>query len=236
MRKYSRLLTVEEKRNRRKAVFYVFLTIILFLIFIFFGISSLAKLSSFIGGFQENNATVDNDELPPSKPRFLTTVVATNSATLLITGSSEPKVEIIISQNGKELERVLANDQGLFERKIVLLEGENQFIALARDQEENKSQNSDPIYITFDNTAPEISITEPQVYQFNGEKEQTITIKGKISEEAQILINDRIVPLGEEYNFSISIKLSNGENKFIIKAIDRAGNRTEKELLLNFTS
>lgn len=235
MRKYSRLLTVEEKRNRRKAVFYVFLTIILFLIFIFFGISSLAKLSSFIGGFQENNATVDNDKLPPSKPRFLTTVVATNSATLLIAGSSESKAEIIIIQNGKELEKVSSNDQGLFEKKIVLLEGKNQFIALARDQEENKSQNSEPIYITFDNTVPEISITEPQVYQFNGEKEQVVTITGKISEEAQILINDRIVPLSEDYNFSFSSKLNSGENKFIIRAIDRAGNIVEKELTLIFT-
>ncbi len=236
MRRYSRLLTVEERKHRRRAALYTFLTIALFVLLIFFGIPTVARLGAFISDLRNSTSQANkNDTTPPPIPRFSTLELATNSATLIISGTSEANSEVTLFRNGGELGKVTADESALFQKGITLLEGENTFVARAKDEAGNESQNSEPLSVTLDTTPPEIAITEPQTTNFSGKSQETVTIRGWVNEEAQISVNDRLVTQDAENNFSTQIKLSPGENKFIIKAMDEAGNSTEKELILTFS-
>ena len=65
--------------------------------------------------------------------------------------------------------------------------------------------------------------------------ENEIMVKGKTEEKATVTVNERFVVVGSEGNFEYSLTLSEGENKILIVAIDKAGNKTEKELKVTYT-
>ena len=236
MRRYSRLLTVEERKHRRRAALYTLLTIALFVILIFFGLPTVALLGAFISDLRNSTSQESkNDTIPPTIPRFSTSEIATNSATLIISGTSEAQSEVTLFRNGGELRKVDADESALFQMEVTLFEGENTFVARAKDEAGNESQNSESLSITLDTMPPEITITEPQTTEFSGKSQETVTILGSVNEEAQISVNDRLVTQDAENNFSTQIKLSPGENKFIIKTVDTAGNSAEEELNLTFS-
>lgn len=229
MRRYSRLLSVEERKHKRRAFIYGFLSLILFLIFIFYGLPTVSKLSTFLIDLRPKGQE-EQDKTAPAKPRFLTQPIATNSATLTLVGIDQAGIEVIIFQNGKDLGGVQTNETGSFEKEVRLAEGDNKFIARARNEKGNESENSDALDIVLDRIPPEITITEPTQTDFTEEK---TTIKGGVDEEAEVFINDKIVLLDNQNNFSQSISLSPGENKVVVRAIDKAGNQTLEELTLN---
>ncbi|MBP3886878.1 MAG: alkaline phosphatase family protein [Cellulosilyticum sp.] len=76
--------------------------------------------------------------------------------------------------------------------------------------------------------APEITITTPKdnaiVY------EEVIAIEGVVKPVGQLTINDESIPLEENGNFKAEVSLNKGENIITLKAINEAGQITEKQL------
>ena len=227
MRRYSRLLSVEEKKHKRRALVYGVLSILLLLAFIFYGLPAVAKFSTVLSDLRPKSAE-ESDKTPPAKPRFLTQMTATNSAVLVLSGVDQPDTDISLFQNGKELASAKTSKEGTFKADVKLFEGKNSFLARAKNENGVESQNSETLEIILDTSLPEITITEPKSTTFTEDK---ITIKGSIDEEADIYINDRTVVLDDQNVFSQTINLSEGENKVTIKAIDHAGNENSKELI-----
>lgn len=228
MRRYSRLINVEEKRHRRRAFIYGFLSILILLAFIFYGLPTVASLSALLADFRPKTQD-PADKTAPAKPRFLTQPTATNSAALTIVGIDQAEVNVSIFQNGRDLGSSRTNDTGSFEKEVKLIEGTNKFIARAKNDKGNESQNSESLEIILDTSPPEITINEPKQNNVTDEK---ITIKGEIDEDAEVYINDKIIETDDQNAFSQSVSLNVGENKVIVKAIDKAGNATEHELVL----
>lgn len=235
MRKYSRLVTIQEKRHRRQAIFWILLTILFSAAFLFWGLPNLARFSAFISEMRDGELVQKSDSLAPAPPIFTSLPAATNSARILISGTTEPNSTLIISHNGIE-EELTVETKNLFEKEIMLLEGENTFIARARDSAGNESQNSKPFKIIYDATPPAIEIIQPQDGQtITGQDKKTITIRGQTNEETEISVNGRKATILSENKFLLQTNLAEGENIFTIVATDFAGNKTEKTLTIQFS-
>jgi cytoskeleton protein RodZ len=77
---------------------------------------------------------------------------------------------------------------------------------------------------------PELSILYPQ-----GNLETTeniITISGKTEIEAMVFINSENVPVEEDGNFNIDVKLKYGLNRFYLTSQRKHGQQNEKEIII----
>ncbi len=174
------------------------------------------------------------DNIPPSPPQLNPLPEATNSASLAISGRAEGGAELVLFRNGEEEERTIVGEEGDFTfSQVALEEGENIFLARARDEAGNESQPSLAQTVIFDKEPPELTIESPQDGQTVNEKKE-ISVKGKTEKEAIVMVNDRQVVVGLEGNFETSYFLVEGDNEIVVVAKDKAGNKTEKTLKVKY--
>lgn len=232
---YSRLASVEEKRNVRAAFILVILTIVSLIALFTFGLPSVAKFASFIAELKGGNAPVEkNDTTPPAPPKIKNLPEATNKNILTLEGTTESgaTVEVFLNDSPEE---VVAGEDGTFSLSLNLKKGTNSIYAIAKDKAGNQSQRSQDLTVIFDNEAPSLDISTPKDgQQFSGSLERQMTIEGKTEAKSTLTINERLVKVEEDGTFSFSISLSEGDNSFNLKATDPAGNITEKTLSVKF--
>lgn len=237
MRRYSRLASVEEKRNVQKAVWFVVLTLGFIVALFFLGIPILGRFVGFVSDLGKSNKPISvNDQTPPAPPKFNTIPDFTNQKSLSMSGNSEAGATVKLTFNGQDQETVADKNGGFTFSNLSLNDGENNFSATAQDPAGNLSQKTKDYIIIFDNKPPELEISSPgDGTQFFGSKQRQVTIQGVTESDVQLTANDRIVAVDDEGTFQYTTSLGDGENKFTLKAVDRAGNSTEKVLTLNFT-
>jgi len=234
---YSRLASVEEKKNIKNAYWYIFLSIVAVIFLFFLGLPTLIKFAAFITEVSKSDKPVDvNDITPPAPPQFESLPEFTNKKNLLITGFSEEGASILLSFNSEDIES-LADVDGKFSIELKLNNGENNLQATAKDHAGNSSQPGNVYKIAFDDKAPELTLSSPSDGSaFFGSGQRQTVIKGATSNDAEVYINDKFVSVMEDNTFSFATTLSEGANSFEIKAIDKAGNETKSTLGLNFSS
>ncbi len=233
---YSRKVKVEESRNKKKALWFGFLTILVLVLFFFYGFKALARLAVFLGDLKKGSQPVEsNDQTPPIPPRFEPIPKATNQKQLEIKGSTEPGASVELSVNGK-VNELLANSEGEFRYAADLKPGDNIFSAYSQDSAGNKSNETETQTITLDTDAPSLEVTKPQEgAQFYGSKDRQLLIEGKTEEDAKVNVNGRHVVVESTGNFTFLMTLTEGENKLDIKAEDLAGNMTEKTVTVSYS-
>jgi hypothetical protein len=97
----SRLQRVEEKRNVKRAVMLILGSILTIGILLVWGVPVLVKLAVFLGNINSSRKPIDKSDLiPPAPPTVLATYEATNSATQVIKGWSEPGATVYLTNNG----------------------------------------------------------------------------------------------------------------------------------------
>jgi hypothetical protein len=234
--RYSRLQSVEEKRNLRNTIFFAVLTLAAVVLLAFVGIPIFGKLTVFLSDLRGGNKIVSkNDTTPPAPPKFNYVAQFSNQETLNISGSSEAGAVVKLTFNGKPSE-VLADKDGGFTFSLQLNDGDNSFSAIAVDGSGNQSQVSKEYKITFDNRPPALSVNSPtDGSSFFGSNQRQVTIQGVTEPDSQMLINDRLISVDDAGVFQYTTTLNDGANLFSLKATDRAGNTTEKNMTLNFT-
>ncbi len=235
-KRYSRLASVEEKRNVKNAYKYVTWSIIALVLLIFLGIPTLVRFAGFIGDIAKSDKPVElNDITPPAPPQFDDLPENTNVETLQITGQSENAAIIKIRANNNNSE-VVANSEGQFSFTFNLDKGENTIDATATDLGGNQSTQTQTYRIYFDNQDPELTVESPSDGSaFFGSGQRQLTIKGTVDENVDLRINDRFVSLKDDFSFTFATTLSEGENKFEIKATDPAGNESSTSLTVTFS-
>jgi len=235
-RHYSRLESVEAKRNLTKAIRFFLLTIISIGFFAYFGIFITTKIAGFFVNINKSGQAIDkSDTIPPPPPTFDNLPDATNKSSIEISGNSEEGSTVVISLNSTKIE-ALTDNRGVFTTKINLTKGQNSLSALARDKSGNISQNTPVFQIVYDNEIPVIEISSPSIgANFYGKKQQTVKIAGRTEPDADLTINDRIVLVNDDGIFSYDYQLNQGENNLNFKAVDKAGNENQSSLKLYFT-
>jgi len=235
-RYYSRLASVEEKRNIRRAFIFGILTIAAIVFLFTAGLNVLTKFVGVISDLRKTSTPIEKtDTTPPPPPRLDTLPEATNNIKLQVSGSSEPASTVELFLNGDKNESLAGND-GAFTFDLNLASGNNKIYAIAKDASGNESGKTPTYEIIFSKNPPKIDITSPHDGdKFYSSKQQQINITGKTSPDASITINDRIVATQDDGSFSSSVSLNEGDNTFKIKVQDKAGNTAEKSITVNWS-
>ena len=106
--------TSEETSNIKKARNLIVLTITLLVLFFYFGLPLIAKLSTFIVNFRKDSEPVSiSDNTPPAPPKINLLPESTNELAIEITGNTEDGATVVIFANNKEHE-LLADKKGEF--------------------------------------------------------------------------------------------------------------------------
>lgn len=195
-----------------------------------------AKFATFMSNLgKSDKPIVLNDTTPPAPPQISDENEYTNQKSFEVSGNTEAGAVVIITFNsGKE--EVISDKAGFFSLKFNLQNGENSFSAQAKDQAGNISQPTKVYIVIFDDTPPEIVIESPaDGSEYFGSKQTQVTIKGRSEAGSSVTINDRFASVNADGNFSYTASLSEGQNAFNIKAIDKAGNEKEKTFTLKFS-
>jgi transcriptional regulator with XRE-family HTH domain len=66
--------------------------------------------------------------------------------------------------------------------------------------------------------------------------QDSITVVGKTLRGASLYINGQLLPIDNEGKFRQAVKLKEGENNILISAVNKAGRKTEKELVIIYKS
>lgn len=225
----------EEQKNIKRAIYLVILSIGLLILFLYFGLPLLARFSTFLGNLRKDSEPVlSNDTTPPAPPTFYDLPEYTQKPSVEISGRSEEGATVIVYANGKKHE-LLADKNGEFFFDFELRRGDNRLSAKAIDKAGNEGLETKEYSITNDSEPPDLEITNPTDTNVSGSSNKQITIEGTTEEGVTLTINDRIVAVSSDGSFTMATTLSDGENKFTIKAADRAENETETTLTINFS-
>ena len=236
-RKMRRYVSTENKKNTKSAITYGLLTVVFLAAAYFIGIPVLGKTTSFLSSLKGNNKKISTSDItPPPTPKFRNFPEATNQQDIALSGNTEAGSTVKLTFNGNSQE-TLTDSDGQFSFNVTLKDGTNVFAATATDQNGNQSQKTEDLQIVFDKEAPDLTISSPNDgASFFGSNQRQITIQGKTESDSSVTINDRIIFVDDTGGFQYTTTLNDGGNNFKIKSVDKAGNATEKDITLNFTS
>ncbi len=225
----SRLQKVEEQRSFRRSLLFVFLSIVIVGTLIFVGIPLLTGVTSLFGG--DSGSDLSKDNIPPAPPQLFVPYSATNSATLILRGRAEVGATVYVSRNSTVIGNQIANDQGEFSlENVALVDGQNQFIAVAVDPSGNKSLQSPMASIQYSTSLPKLEIYQPTDGQIVHGVNSSFEVKGMTDTGNKLMVNDRFLILTSQGNFSTQVLLNEGENTIVIVATNPVGNITRKEI------
>lgn len=219
-----------------QSLFYIVVAVGLLLTFLF------VILPGFIGiinrFFASSTPFQQLDTIPPQVPVISAPVPATNSAQLAISGYGEPNAQVILVHNGQKQEPVIIGTEGDFEQMVSLKPDTNTIAFFSVDTAQNESDLTREHQVIFDTVAPVVEIISPEDgASFESRTNQKITISGTVKEDhgAKIYINSRVIFPKSDGTFEYAVQLSEGENKFEIKAEDKAGNTNTTTVTYKFT-
>ncbi len=237
MKKKSRLQSIEEKKNIKQAVFFTSLTAILILVFVFLGFPSLVKLAVFLGELKSHGGEPEEtNTLPIAPPTLEPLPDATKSAKLSIKGFATPGATIKVFLDGVDKAEVVADDDGEFLiKQMSLNEGENKIKARTISDTGKESEFSQEFVVIVDNKEPEVVVDSPLPGESFFDRDNPITVKGKTEKDVSVYINNHMVIVDDEGNFTDQLRLTEGENTVIVLCRDLAGNETKEEIKVNYT-
>lgn len=231
----SRLERKEDEQITKKTVLLGFLTVVLFILVIIFGLPLLVKFSVFLGDLKNKDADVDIEKvIPPLAPRIIIPYEATNSATISISGLGEIGTTVELLKNDVSIGKTEMSDTGDFVFEDVELEnGENSFNAVAMTEKGGSSEVSKTVVVVYDDQPVEIVMMNPS--------EDTLTVDysdfdivGKAEKDSSVLINGRVAMVDDEGKFKLKFQLNAGKNDIEIVVKDLAGNETRKKINITY--
>lgn len=235
-KRYSRLRRIQKRKNVRNTLIFLILSVGMVLLAIFVGLPLMIKYTSFISDIRKSSEPIQKtDTTPPPPPKINPIPDSISNLDLEVSGATEPGATVKIFFNSNE-EELLSNNEGVFSTSIKLSEGSNTINFQAIDNSGNESKKTQDYIVTYDSEPPELTLNSPENEKaFYGNSQRQMTIEGSTEVDAKIRINDRIVVVDDDGNFTYLTTLSEGENIFSIIAEDEAGNQTGQTLTVSFS-
>lgn len=167
-------------------------------------------------------------------PTFDKTKNPTNQSPVTLSARTDYKnAKIDFYQDGTKTQDLKSDDSGKFSARVDLKEGDNKFKSTATN-DKGKTKTSSEINVVYDKTPPILVLSQ--------EKFESKSCKAEISGETEkrssltLWFNDKEISntFTQDGKFKFDVKdLKTGENKYIIKVTDEAGNIGEqKEIVI----
>ena len=167
--------------------------------------------------------SVDVDHIP----------VATNSATIVVSGSVVNYDLIIFYINGKRVEEKELSGTDTFSEEIGdLQKGNNEVFVKGQTQDGKNKKTSDTFTVLYKPEKPKLEISDPADRATVSNPE--VTVKGKTDKEVYIRVNGLPVVVNAQGDFDSTVRLKEGENTITIDAADIAGNFETKTLVVTY--
>lgn len=229
----SRLAKKQQKKLAQQTVLIIFIIFALILGFLFLVLPNIVRVAFNV--LDGDVITNSSDNIPPQIPILNAPVEATHSGSINLSGFGEAKSEVILVLNGEEVEKKTISDEGEFSFDVTLTEGENTITTYAIDEAQNESFTSRKYNIILDTQSPTIEIETPENdSRITLRKNQITAVKGTTEPNAKVYIGGRLSFANSEGNFAGTYSLTEGDNKILIRSVDKAGNQSELELTINF--
>lgn len=234
MPKRSRLNKSFQKKSRNTFVVSI-LAIILILIALFkFGLPLISDASFLFGkvtSSPDKNEEVIKEEFVPI-PSLDGLPKATKEKFLRVGGSSVSGLTIHIYLNGAKETEAKADENGDFETKIELTDGEN-IVKAKAVKGETESDFSSSQTVAYKIKGPELTIDSPSDgSQVSGSN--PFEIKGKSDPDSSVIVNDFQAITNSRGEWSYMITLKGGDNEIKVVSTDAAGNTTEKVIHVHY--
>ncbi|GIW61828.1 MAG: hypothetical protein KatS3mg089_0680 [Patescibacteria group bacterium] len=232
----SRLNKTLEKETRRNFFLVTFGLILIFILFTFFGTRLLVQFSLLVEKKGETTSADDQNAVFVPPPQLDSLPDATNSAEITVKGSAVNGDKVQLFVNGKKFKEtdITANNSFTF-TNVRLEKGANTIKARTVLQDGKLSRYSDSISIHYLSDPPELSIYFPSDGQSFTKENNPIRVSGKTSQSAKVTVNDFWAIVDDDGNYHYTLLLKGGENYIKVKAVDKAGNTTEKEIKVTYS-
>ncbi|MFZ2025105.1 MAG: hypothetical protein WAV51_02410 [Microgenomates group bacterium] len=236
---YSRLRKFEEKRQERKIFGSLIGIIAIFLFLIIFGLKILTGFSILVDnirGSSKKTTTAAEGQQLILPPELNPLPVATNSASLVITGKGTAGLTAVLNINELDTKDVKVGEDGSFTfTSVPLTEGQNSFSATLTDDKKNISAASDIMTVTYKKSKPTLDITAPSDGTKITGEQNTVTVTGKTEDTNTVTVNGRMAVMKNDGSFSLDFSLGEGDTTLAIIATDLAGNQTKVERKVSYS-
>lgn len=231
----SRLEKKQDEEITKKTVVMGILTVLILVLVLVFGLPFLINVSVLLGEAKNRNGKAYMEKvMPPLPPRLVLNYDATNSATIKISGLSEPKTNVKLLKNDISVGEVVTQDSGDFVFDSVDLdEGENQFSAIASTEKSGSSELSKIVKINYDKLAPALTMLNPSEDSLKVDTADFDVI-GQSEKDVNVTVNNRLAMVDDSGKFKIKLQLNAGKNDIEIIVRDLAGNETRKKIAITF--
>lgn len=235
MSKRSRLNRRLEKESKRNfALSILGIIFVLFLLFKF-GLPLLINLSIFLSGSKQPTQVSSNSPDFVMAPSLNPLSTATNSAKFTLSGKSVPKATIDFYLNDSLVDKTQVDKNGNFSFDNQFIKGDNKIYVVAK-LDNKKSNPSDTIFILYKDSKPNLTVSSPSDGQQFSKDQNEVNIAGSTDPQVKVTVNGFWAIVDQSNNFIYKLKLQNGENVIKITAEDQAGNKTEKEIKVKYSS
>ncbi|HYM65385.1 MAG TPA: hypothetical protein VES68_02790 [Candidatus Sulfotelmatobacter sp.] len=231
----SRLNKNTEKKTKKTITLSVIGILIVLFILFRFGLEFLVNFSLFLSGSKNQVSTNTSNNINFINPPILNNLPnATNSAEIIIAGKSDKNTNVLLYINSKNVDDILVNKDGLFVFRENLNPGDNQ-IKVRAQLSDKKSDYSDTLDILYKNSQPSLDVNSPSDGQTFKKDQNSANVSGKTDPGVSVTVNGFWAVIDDNNNFSYSLPLQNGDNEIKIVAVDQAGNKTEKDIRVNYS-
>ncbi len=230
-----------DKKSRRSLLMTCFGILLFLVITILFGQSILVNFSILLGmGKSSQNITdstnTDTDIVIPP-PELDTLPDATNSARIDVNGNiyyeEKLQVRLFLQDELIDVIEIDGNDSFTF-NDITLKDGPNKLKAVAV-LNGKRSENSNILNINYLKDNPSLTIEYPEDNSSFSGGSNALAIKGKTDSGNNISINGYTAITKNDGSFTYDLTLTSGENRIKVISTDKAGNKTEKEIKVNYS-
>jgi len=232
--KRSRLERKNDEQITKKTVFMGFLTVLIFVSIIIFGLPLLIKFSILLGNTKSKKDTTSQNIVPPLAPRLIIPFEATSSSKIKIDGFAESGSKVELLKNDESIGKTEVTTDGNFSfADVNLSEGENNFSAIATKEDSGSSDVSKIVSVLFDILPPELTMSNPNQDSVTVDSAD-FDVTGKSDKGVNVTINGKVAVVDSEGNFKLKIQLNSGKNNVEIIVKDTALNETKKTVSITY--
>ncbi len=227
----SRMSRLEDKKQQKRLIAAIVGSMAILLLVALFGVKALISFSLLVDKVRGNSPQTPQSQQTIIAPPVLDAPpIATNSATMTLTGKGQSGLTLIVYLSDGEFKKMpVPQDGNFFIVGIPLKEGTNTMSAKLTDDKGNTSDLSNVVSVTYGNKPPKLDVSAPDENANVSGDTNTIAVSGATDDEVTVTINDRLVVVRSDNTFTYSYPLNEGDNILKIVATDVAGNQTKVE-------